>query len=255
MNLGILSSGSSGNALVAEHEGACIFLDNGLSGCEHGKRLQEAGFHGIQPLGLFLSHEHGDHSRGAGVLARRWKVPVFSTRGTYFGAGLHRQKLPGGVEAVSNGDTVELGPFSITLFSVSHDAADPSGFLIRAGGVSVGIATDMGEAGALVVQTLGGCNGLVLEFNHDLDMLWDGPYPWPLKQRISSGLGHLSNNDAAALLERLAGPELKVCVLAHLSQENNTPELAMASARRVTEDRFALLAGSRHTALPLIQVV
>jgi len=206
-------------------------------------------------LGLFLSHEHGDHVRGAGVLARKWKIPVFSTRGTYFGAGLHRQKLPGGFEAAANGDTVELGPFSVTFFSVSHDAADPSGFLIRAGGVSVGIATDLGKAGALLVQTLGGCNGLVLEFNHDLDMLWDGPYPWPLKQRISSGLGHMSNDDGAELLSRLAHPELKVCVLAHLSRENNTPELAMASAVRVAEDRFTLLAGSRHAALPSIQVV
>ncbi len=255
MNLGVLSSGSSGNALLVEHDGWCIFFDAGLSGCEHLKRMRQAGFDRITPLGLFLSHEHSDHSRGAGVLARKWALPLFSTRGTFFGAGLNRQKLPAGAERFQNGDTVSLGPFQVTAFSISHDAADPAGFVVEAGGSRLGIATDMGEAGPLVLQMLSGCNGLVLEFNHDLEMLWDGPYPWPLKQRISSGLGHLSNEDASALLGRLANPGLAVCVLAHLSQENNTPELALKSAKQVTEERFALVAGSRHHALPMIQVV
>ncbi len=255
MNLGILSSGSSGNALIVEHEGRCIFFDAGLSGCEHLKRLQQAGFGAMTPLGLFVSHEHCDHSRGAGVLARKWNVPLFSTKGTFFSSGFNRQKLPAGAERFENGDTVNVGPFTVTSFRISHDASDPSGFVVEAGGARLGIATDMGEAGPLVLRMLSGCNGLVLEFNHDLEMLWDGPYPWPLKQRISSGLGHLSNEDAAALLGRLAHTGLEVCVLAHLSQENNTPELALSSASRVSEDRFTLVAGSRHHALPMIQVV
>jgi len=255
LNIGVLSSGSSGNALLVEHEGRSIFFDAGLSGCEHLKRMQQAGFGALCPLGLFVSHEHGDHSRGAGVLARKWRVPVFSTKGTFFGSGFNRQKLPAGAERFENGDTIDLGPFRVTTFRISHDASDPTGFVVEAGGVRIGIATDMGEAGPLVLSMLSCCDGLVLEFNHDLEMLWDGPYPWPLKQRISSGLGHLSNDDAATLLGRIAHGGLKVCVLAHLSQENNTPELALESARRVTGDRFALVAGSRHHALPMIQVV
>ncbi len=255
MNLGILSSGSNGNALVVEESGRCIFFDGGLSGREHLSRLNISGFTAPSPLGIFLSHEHCDHSRGVGVLARKWGIPVFSSPGTFTGAGLDRQRLPAGAECYENGDSVDLGPFRVTTFRTSHDAADPSGFVVEAGGVRLGIATDMGEAGPLTTHMLSGCNGLVLEFNHDLEMLWDGPYPWPLKQRVSSGLGHLSNEDASSLLEKLSHPALSTCVLAHLSQENNTPELALESARRVSEDRFALIVGSRYQALPMIQVV
>lgn len=240
--------------MVVEHEGRCLFFDCGLSGREHLNRLRASGFESALPLGIFVSHEHSDHSKCAGIIGRKWGIPVFSTSGTFTGAGLNRQNLPAGSELFRNGDTVGIGPFRVTTFRVSHDAADPSGFVVEAGGIRLGVATDMGEAGPLALRMLSGCHGLVLEFNHDLEMLWDGPYPWPLKQRVSSGLGHLSNEDASVLLEGLAHPGLGTCVLAHLSQENNTPELALESARSVSEDRFALIVGSRNRALPMIQI-
>jgi phosphoribosyl 1,2-cyclic phosphodiesterase len=132
-----------------------------------------------------------------------------------------------------NGDCVRLGGLEVSSFSVPHDAADPSGYVIRWSGGRLGIATDLGTAGPLVRASLAGCTALLLEFNHDLEMLWNGSYPWPLKQRIASATGHLSNEAAAELLASVAHGGLGLVVLAHLSEENNRPDLAEKAARGV----------------------
>jgi phosphoribosyl 1,2-cyclic phosphodiesterase len=252
--LAVLASGSGGNALAVEHDGITVFFDAGLSCREHLKRLEQAGFTGIEPVALFLTHEHSDHVSGAGVVARKWGIPVYATGGTFRGTGGRIGKLPEAVE-MENGSTVEMKSMSVTSFSLPHDADDPSGYVIEWNGGRLGIATDLGTPGPLVVQMLSGCSSLVLEFNHDRDMLWSGPYPWPLKQRIDSSTGHLSNEAAASLLETVVDEELGVCVLAHLSEENNRPGLAMEAARSVLGGkRRKVLAGRQDCSLPSLDL-
>ncbi|MEA3267497.1 MAG: MBL fold metallo-hydrolase [Candidatus Fermentibacteria bacterium] len=253
MNLAVLASGSSGNALAVEYRGQMLFFDAGLSGKQHLLRLESSGLPGADPIGLFLSHEHGDHSRAAGILARKWEIPVFGTEGTIQGSKLIGKKLHG-IEYFSNGDTVQIGQFTVQPWTISHDARDPSGFTVTAGGRKLGIATDMGVFSPLVQTMLQGCHGLVFEFNHDIDMLWNGSYPWPLKQRIASGEGHLSNDDAAEALASIVHGELGFCVAAHLSEENNTAELALKTAEQVSEGKFRVLAGKPYQALPFFEV-
>lgn len=253
MNLAVLASGSSGNALAVEHKGQMLFFDAGISGKQHLLRLESSGLPAAVPVGLFLSHEHSDHSKAAGVFARKWQIPIFGTEGTIKGSRLAGQKLYG-LEYFSNGDTVQIGDFTVQPWSISHDAMDPSGFTVTAGGRKLGIATDMGVFSHLARTMLAGCHGLVFEFNHDIDMLWNGSYPWPLKQRIASGEGHLSNDDAAEAVRQLVHPELIFCVAAHLSEENNTADLALQTGEQVAEEKFRVLAGKPYQALPYIEV-
>ena len=253
MNLAVLASGSSGNALAVEYRRQMLFFDAGLSGKQHLLRLESSRLPKADPVGLFLSHEHSDHSKAAGILARKWQIPVFGTQGTIHGSKLAGQRLHG-LEVFSNGDTVQAGHFTVQPWSISHDARDPSGFTVTAGGRKLGIATDMGVFSPLMQTMLEGCHGLVFEFNHDTDMLWNGSYPWPLKQRIASGEGHLSNDDAAEALAMIAHPELAFCVVAHLSEENNTADLALRTAEQVAEGKFRVLAGKPYEALPFFEV-
>lgn len=253
MKLAVLASGSSGNAIAVEHNGQMLFFDAGLSGKQHLIRLENSGLPAAEPIGLFVSHEHGDHAKCAGVLARKWKIPVFATDGTVNGSRLRSQKLHG-LEVFSNGDRVVMGNFVVEPWSIAHDARDPSGFTVSAGGRRLGIATDMGDTGPMVQKMLEGCHGLVFEFNHDIDMLWNGPYPWPLKQRIASGEGHLSNCSASAALSGLVHPELRFCVAAHLSEENNTAEKALEACGEVAAGRFEVIAGMPYRALPFMEV-
>jgi phosphoribosyl 1,2-cyclic phosphodiesterase len=254
MRLAVLASGSSGNALAVEHEGVTLFLDGGLSYREHRRRLEQSGLAGINPVALFLSHEHSDHVSGAGVLARKWGIPLHATSGTFDRIGGRLGKVPETVP-MANGETVQFGPMSVTGFSLPHDAVDPSGYVIEWNGGRLGVATDLGSPGPLVEQMRGGCSSLVLKFNHDLEMLWSGTYPWPLKQRIASGTGHLSNEAAAGLLGNVDHRGLEVCVLAHLSAENNLPGLALEAARAVLgEDRKKVYTGRQDSALPVLDL-
>ena len=254
MRLGVLATGSRGNAFIVEHDGCSILIDAGLSCRKHIERQEAAGLTGIVPDALLLSHEHSDHVSGAGVVARRWGIPVYGTEGTLAGAGRRFGRLPAGTGILSNGSSMKLGPFRLEAFSVAHDAADPSGFVIEWPGGRLGIATDLGHPGPLVRESLSGCTALVLEFNHDEEMLWNGSYPWHLKQRIASSTGHLSNETAASLLDTVLHSGLRVCVLAHLSQENNVPDLAVRASREAAGDSVMICAGMQDNALPIIDI-
>lgn len=253
MRLGILASGSRGNALVVEHAGISVFIDAGLSGRRHVERLTASGFTGLSPAVLLLSHEHSDHVRCAGVIARRWCIPVFGTKGTLGACRMSLGRVPG-VEVLENGSVMDLGAFSISPFSLAHDAADPSGYLIEWDSGRLGIATDLGVSSPLVEDSLAECTALVLEFNHDEEMLWNGSYPWNLKQRIASNTGHLSNHAASELLAAVMHRELRTCVLAHLSQENNLPQLAEEASREVTGGRVDILTGMQDDPLPALEI-
>lgn len=222
----VLASGSKGNSTYVSDGETAILVDAGLSGIEIQRRMEAAELD-IQSLSaIVVSHEHSDHIRGVGVMARRYDLDVFATRGT---AGAAARQM-GRIERLHHFETgapFAIGDLAIHPFSTSHDARDPAGFTIAQNGQKVGIATDLGIATGMVKQHLKDCGLLVLEANHDPTMLSEGPYPWPLKQRIKSRTGHLSNPDSRDLLGELKHDGLCHVVLAHLSEVNNTPEKAL----------------------------
>ncbi len=236
LTLCVLASGSKGNATYISNGRTSILIDAGLSGKELQRRMT---LRGLDPAGLdaiLVSHEHTDHIRGVGVMARRFDLPVHISDGTLQAS----QKVVGKLKDVRPfdcGRSFSVGDFAVHPFSISHDAADPTGFTIRCNGTKVGVATDLGIVTKMVEDHLTGCDALILEANHDPKMLIDGPYPWPLKQRIKGRSGHLSNEDAALLLETLMHERLSHVVLAHLSEENNTPDKAMAVLASVVEGK------------------
>jgi phosphoribosyl 1,2-cyclic phosphodiesterase len=184
---------------------------------------------------IFLSHEHGDHARGAARFARKHGTLVAGTRATLRAAGLDRLGSP--LLAFAAGETVKTGSLKVSTAPISHDAADPVGFRIEAGERRVGFALDLGQATNAVQELLAGCHAMVLESNHDLEMLERGPYPRELKERLRGPLGHLSNGQAGALFSEVSGGSTRTLVLAHLSRTNNRPELAAAAARSALRGR------------------
>jgi len=224
----MLASGSKGNSIYMAYNGTAVLFDAGLSAIEIERRMRSAK---LDPAGLdavIVSHEHMDHVRGVGVLSRRYRLPVYASSGTMKAAEKHLGRIAVH-RSFEPGSGFCIGNFSIHPFSITHDAADPSGFTVSANGVHVGIATDLGIATAVVKLHLAECSMLILEANHDPGMLENGPYPWPLKQRIKGRSGHLSNESARLLVEELRHDGLKHLVLAHLSETNNTPEKALSA--------------------------
>jgi len=231
----VLASGSRGNAVFISGPDTAILVDAGLSGIEIERRLATIGVSPRSLDAIVISHEHTDHVRGAGILCRRHKLPLYITART------HRAALSqlGGINECryfACGQSFSINTLTIHPFSLSHDAQDPSGFTFQSGGVKAGLATDLGVATAMVKEHLKGCGALILEANHDAEMLLNGSYPWPVKQRIKSRNGHLSNDDSMRLLAELDHKELSHVVLAHLSHENNTPERALATVGAALRD-------------------
>ncbi len=222
----VLASGSKGNAIRISDGRTSILLDAGLSGIEIERRLADAD-HGMNNVdAIVVSHEHSDHIKGVGVLARRYKIPVYLSLETHKASEHLLGSLPKAVH-FQCGNVFRINTLVIRPFSLSHDAADPAGFTIARDNIKIGIATDLGIATEMVKSHLKGCNALILEANHDPEMLIKGPYPWPLKQRVKGRTGHLSNNESCMLLKELMHDDLGCVILAHLSETNNTPEKAL----------------------------
>jgi phosphoribosyl 1,2-cyclic phosphodiesterase len=239
----LLASGSKGNAILADAGGRKILIDAGLSATEILRRLALVGIAGTELDAILISHEHTDHTRGAGTLARKLKIPLLLSYPT----SRELKASLGKVEIIEfeSGYPFTFGELLIDPFPITHDACDPVGFLIECRDGKIGIATDLGIATRLVKDKLKGCRVLVLESNHDEEMLLNGPYPWHLKQRIRSRHGHLSNVESAELLDEIIHSGLEGIFLAHLSEVNNDPEVA----HRVTA---TLLAGQNVCAPQLI---
>ncbi|MCJ8501160.1 MBL fold metallo-hydrolase [Desulfatitalea alkaliphila] len=230
----VLASGSKGNAIHVSDGRTAILVDAGLSGIEIQRRMAAADLSIADLSAIVVSHEHSDHVRGVGVLARRYGLPVHLSPGTEEAA----RGAIGHIPEISHfriGRRFAIGDLRIHPFATSHDARDPGGFTIAVNGCKIGIATDLGIATGMVRQHLAGCALLVIEANHDPRMLLEGPYPWPLKQRIKGRDGHLSNQDAGRLLTELAHDALRHVILAHLSEINNTPDKARATVERTLE--------------------
>ena len=231
----MLASGSKGNAIYISDGATSLLVDAGLSGVEIERRLQahELDPHGIDAM--IVSHEHADHIRGVGILSRRFGLPVYLSEKTSREASLTIGKVKD-LRSFSCGQPFSVNTLDIHPFSTTHDAEDPAGFSIACNGRKIGIATDLGIATSMVKQHLKGCDLLILEANHDPEMLMNGPYPWPLKQRIKGRTGHLSNQASGALLSELKHNKLQHVILAHLSETNNTPAKALQEVGPVLDD-------------------
>lgn len=221
----VLGSGSSGNAVVIESEGRSLLIDAGFSCRELERRMGAIGLAPKTVMGLVLTHEHGDHIRGAARFSRRFGSPVHATRGT-----LSRVRLPRFAPepvVVRAGEPIEIGPFRVEPFAVPHDAREPIGVVVENdAGHRFGLAADLGVRDRHAWSHLRDLDALVLETNHDLEMLMRGPYPWNLKKRIAGDRGHLSNADAADGVRELVGDRLAWVVPYHLSKINNRAAIA-----------------------------
>jgi phosphoribosyl 1,2-cyclic phosphodiesterase len=222
----VLASGSKGNAIFISSGDTSLLIDAGLSGIEIERRLKSRGLDPKDLDGILVSHEHHDHIHGVGILSRRFKLPVYINSKTRKAAVSQLGSLHD-FKKFECGSMFTINNLSIHPFSISHDATDPCGFTVNQDGTKIGIATDLGVATAMVKEHLKGCTLLILEANHDEKMLIDGPYPWPVKQRIKSKTGHLSNAASKTLLNELQHDGLKNVMLAHLSETNNTPQKAV----------------------------
>ncbi len=230
LSVSVLASGSRGNATYISDGRTAILIDAGLSGVEIQRRMARKGLDPGSLDAILVSHEHADHIHGVGVLSRRFGLTVYINDGTRQASGKALGKLYG-LFPFTCGHAFTIGSLDVHPFSISHDAEDPAGFTISCNGAKVGVATDLGIATGVVKTHLQACDILILEANHDPQMLIDGPYPWPLKQRIRGRSGHLSNDDTALLLEVLQHDRLVHVILAHLSEENNTPEKARQTVK------------------------
>jgi phosphoribosyl 1,2-cyclic phosphodiesterase len=226
----ILGSGSSGNCAFVGSESTGILIDAGLSAREIARRLGEIGAGVPSISAVCVSHEHNDHTAGLRILHEKHGISVYANQGTV--EGLSRDARLAGLRwtVFTTGAPFDVGDMTIEPFSVSHDAFEPVGFAISSGSARVGIVTDIGTPTTLVRERLKGCHAVVVESNHDEQMLRDAARPWHLKQRISGRQGHLSNRGAAAMICDIAGPQLHHVFLAHLSEECNRPELARRTA-------------------------
>jgi len=240
IQLCLLASGSRGNALYLSDGDTNLLVDAGLSGKEIERRMALRDLRPQDLDAIVVSHEHSDHIQGVGVLARRFHLPIFMSPGTFEAAHGQLGKIAK-MEAFGCGESFPIGRWTIRPFATSHDAQDSAGFTFQQNGLKIGLATDLGAATALVREHLKECQVLILEANHDLEMLETGPYPWHLKQRIKSRLGHLSNVASRDLIEELLHERLEQIILAHLSQTNNTPEKALDIVAPVLNNHRARL--------------
>ncbi len=230
MRLAVLGSGSGGNSLVVESGGRRLLIDAGFSCRQIERRLASLGADAKRLDALLLTHEHQDHRRGADVLVRRYSLPIYATQGTLDGCSLSAEAAAF-ARTVRSGRPFEVPEsrgFRVEAFGVPHDAREPVGFVVEDDeGCRVGLVADLGSRSQLAWGRLRDLDCLVIETNHDLQMLRTGPYPWYLKQRVASRHGHLSNHDAAAGVAELLGDRLSSVVLYHLSRTNNLPALAV----------------------------
>lgn len=246
-----LASGSNGNCYYIGNKEDAILIDAGINCKQILIRMKDKGLDPARIRAIFITHEHNDHVCGARVLAKKLDVPVYMTRGTY--KSLYFTNQPLAVRFLVPGQPVMLIPFIIHPILKNHDATEPTSFRIELEGVNVGVFTDIGSPCNKVTSHLHECHALFLETNYDEKMLWEGSYPYSLKQRVASDVGHLSNIQAESLLSEHAGPSLKWVLLSHLSGENNTPKVAYDALKHL-ESRFNIRLTSRREPGDVIEI-
>ena len=246
-SLTVMASGSSGNCSVVSSPGTRLLVDAGLSCKEICRRLGKSGMTPESLTAILITHEHADHVSGLYVMARKYKLPVYMTEATHRawtkqyknsnGERVHAEK----VEHFQSGHRFHIGDIEVTPFTIPHDAADPVGFTFKTEGIKLGFVTDLGYMPPNVKAHLRECDGMLIESNHDVEMLRVGPYPWSVKQRVMSRVGHLSNDALAEFLSSDYDGGAAFLILAHLSEANNHPEIARTAAERALADKVTLL--------------
>ncbi len=232
-----LGSGSKGNATLVKHRGSLLMVDCGFSIKETERRLQLLGHSPKDLRAILVSHEHGDHIKGVGPLARKYGTPVYASHGT----ALHRDLQKGvDLRLLSSQRALSIDNLSIRSVAVPHDAREPYQFIFHGAKKSFGLLTDLGSITPHVTEQYRACDALMLECNHDSRMLAVGPYPSSLKRRVGGQWGHLNNQQAANLLSYLELERLQHLVISHISAQNNTVELARAAISAVFGDRDGL---------------
>ena len=254
LSMCVLASGSKGNAIYISDGATSVLIDAGLSGIEIERRMKSRGLSPDAIDAILVSHEHSDHIRGVGVLSRRFDLPVYITRKTEQATGSALGKLQDSrIHHFECGSDFQISTLGFRAFPISHDAGDPAGFTVRKNGTKIGIATDLGIVTNVVKAHLRDCDALVLEANHDPEMLINGPYPWPLKQRIKGRTGHISNEESKALLQEIKHENLSHVILAHLSETNNTPRKALSEVSLALDEvRVQLTVSSQDSCSDII---
>jgi phosphoribosyl 1,2-cyclic phosphodiesterase len=226
----VLASGSSGNATVVEAEGTSVLIDCGLSVRRLQQRAAELTFDLSRLAAIVVTHEHGDHIGGVGALARRYRLPVYMTRGTRYGSSFDNEREVE-IREVSPHESFCVDALTLLPAPVPHDAKEPCQFVVQYDDARLGILTDLGDETRHIHQHFSDCDALILEFNHDLALLSDCEYPDSVKTRIAGRLGHFNNRQAGGLLERLLSKRLRYVFAAHISKRANSTKLVNAALR------------------------
>jgi phosphoribosyl 1,2-cyclic phosphodiesterase len=246
-----LASGSNGNCYYIGNETEALLVDAGITCKQILTRMALKNLNPKKIKAIFISHEHSDHVRGVRVLGKKLDVPVFMTKGTY--DSLYYTNQPLAVRYIKPGDILEIGAFTVHSFLKKHDGNEPASFRIECGAINIGVFTDIGTPCNNVTTHLSKCQALFLETNYDEKMLWEGSYPYHLKKRIFSEVGHLSNRQAFDLLNNYAGKDLKCVFLSHLSAENNTPQKAFDEIHPLSS-KFKIMLTSRVQAAEVVKL-
>jgi len=254
LKFSILSSGSGGNSVYIEADGKRILIDAGLSEKKLSQRMAhiDRSLNGLDAV--FATHEHTDHIRGMGPLLRKHQLSLYTTEGTYKRACHSLGKLPG-FTPIRAGQPVEFGELIVEPYATPHDAEESVAFVIHYRGLRLGIATDLGKVTAEVTSKLQKLDALLIESNHDVDMLDAGPYPWVTKRRIKSDVGHLSNEACGEILSSVKHSGLRLIVLMHMSETNNHPELARITAHQALgQDTPEMIIAEQNHPTPLMSL-
>lgn len=266
MRICSIASGSSGNCIYVGSQATHLLVDVGISGKRTESGLQGIGITAKDLDGILITHEHADHINGLGVIARKYEIPIYATGGTI--QAMKECRSLGAVEdslfhEIKEDEKLVIKDLTVNPMGISHDAAQPVAYRIAYGNTKVGICTDLGIYNDYTVECLKGMDALLIEANHDVNMLQVGPYPYYLKQRILGDKGHLSNENSGRLLSRILHDKLQTIILGHLSHENNLPELAYEAVRmEITmgdnpyhANDFRMLVAKRNEPLPCIEVM
>jgi phosphoribosyl 1,2-cyclic phosphodiesterase len=249
-----LQSGSNGNCVYVETEGVRLLLDAGISGLQAQRRLAAHGrdIRGVDAV--VISHDHVDHCRSMGIFHRKFALPIHVTVETYRAAARYGLGEIAALRHFRSGQTLRFGKVAVETIPTPHDGVDGVAFVVDDGRRRLGILTDLGHVFSGLAEVLKSLDAVLLESNYDPEMLTRGPYPVWLKERIRGPAGHISNVESAELLRATASKRLQWACLAHLSEDNNTPRLALGTHRRIVGRRLPLLVATRHEATDVLEV-
>ncbi len=253
MRFSVLGSGSAGNATLVVHGAHALLIDCGLSVRQLERRLGLINFPPTALSAIVLTHEHDDHIAGAAAVSRKYRIPILTSRGTKLAAA-DRLVNAYGIDYLIPDRSIEFGTFTVNAVLVPHDAREPCQFVLDDGEWRLGILTDVGQVTPHLLREFTGLDGLVLEFNHDLDLLAGSVYPPSLRERIGGPYGHLSNRQASAMLEQLDLSRLRTLVAAHLSEKTNSPALVAACLRARAPAHTCWHIANQHEPLPWYEV-